>query len=544
MKSELDKIKNLNLILSTIRNVNQLLIKEKDRDNLLQGICNTLIENRGYYNAWIALLDGSGHLITEAEAGLGEAFSPMIKRFRDGDLTYCGRKALSHPHTFVIEDPVSTCVDCPLSVNYAGRSAMVVRLEYEGTIYGILSASVPKNRFADEEERNLFKEVAGDIAFALYDIELEEKHKQTDEALKESEQRFRNLVENSIMGISIYQEGQIIYQNPEQEILIGPLPRKYLFTDLDRIHPEDIEKVKKFYENIISEDIETLDIDFRFYSRKINKNRSDLKWVYCRAIAIEYQGKEAILVNTMDVTRLKELENLLRIQDKMTSLGRVAAGIAHEIRNPLSGINIYTNALKKMHERDCDDEKIKEILEQIQSASTKIETVIKRVMDFSKPSEPKFDIININKPIEEAINLSVVTLRKVGIQIEKDLSNNLPKCYADSQLIEQVFLNLIANAAEAMKDVNRIKTIQVRSLKDGGNITLKVADSGPGVPVHLQDKIFDPFYSTKNGSTGIGLSMSQRIIADHKGTLKVHRSQLGGAEFIVEIPIMKCKRLR
>jgi len=542
MKSEWDKIKNLNLVLNTIRNVNQLLIKEKDRDKLLQGICNTLIENRGYYNAWIALLDGSGRLISTAEAGLGEAFLPMIRKFEEGDLTYCGREALPNPDIFVIEEPVSTCLDCPLSKNYAGRSAMVIRLEYRDRIYGLLSASVPKNRSADEDEKNLFKELAGDVAFALHNIKLEEKHQQIDEALKESEERFRSLVENSIMGISIYQEGQIIYQNPEQQTLIGPLPRKYLFTDLDRIHPEDSEKVEKYYRNIISGKMKTLDIDFRFYSKKVYNNRSDLIWVYCRAIAIEYQGKDAILVNIMDVTRLKELENLLRIQDKMTSLGRVTAGIAHEIRNPLSGINIYINALEKICERDSDPEKIKKILEQIQSASSKIETVIKRVMDFSKPSEPEFDLINVNEPIEEAVDLSSVTLRKVGIQLEKVLSHDLPKCFADSQLIEQVVLNLITNAAEAMKDTDQIKKIQVSSSREGDTVILKVADSGPGVPIHLQDKIFDPFYSTKNGSTGIGLSMSQRIISDHNGTLKVHRGEMGGAEFLIEIPIKKDER--
>ena len=142
---------------------------------------------------------------------------------------------------------------------------------------------------------------------------------------------------------------------------------------------------------------------------------------------IEYHGNDAILFHAMDVTRTRELENLVRIQDKMASLGRVAAGIAHEIRNPLSGINIYLNTLEKIYNRDGSLDKVNTILEHLQSASYKIETVIKRVMDFAKPSEPKFVLIDINKSIDEAINLSAVTLRKSGVKIDKCLGQTLPR---------------------------------------------------------------------------------------------------------------------
>ena len=239
----------------------------------------------------------------------------------------------------------------------------------------------------------------------------------------------------------------------------------------------------------------------------------------------------------LDITRAKELEHLLRIQDKMTSLGRVAAGIAHEIRNPLSGINIYLNTLEKIYDRAESLDKVKQILGQIQSASSKIESVIKRVIDFSKPSEPKLVLTDINQPIEEAINLSSVTLRKSGIKIEKILANDLPLCHVDPLLIEEVILNLVANATEAMKNMDGVKIIKVTSSMKKNRILIRVSDSGPGVNPGLKDKIFDPFYTTKNGSTGIGLSLCHRIITDHGGSLGVATSKLGGAEFVIEIPI-------
>ena len=221
----------------------------------------------------------------------------------------------------------------------------------------------------------------------------------------------------------------------------------------------------------------------------------------------------------------------------MTSLGRVAAGIAHEIRNPLSGINIYLNTLEKIYDRAESLDKVKQILRQIQSASSKIESVIKRVIDFSKPSEPKLILTDINQPIEEAINLSSVTLRKSGIKIEKSLANDLPLCHIDPLLIEEVILNLVTNATEAMKNMDGVKIIKVTSSMEKNSVLMRVSDSGPGVTPNLKGKIFDPFYTTKNGSTGIGLSLCHRIITDHGGSLEVSTSKLGGAEFVIEIPI-------
>ena len=363
--------------------------------------------------------------------------------------------------------------------------------------------------------------------------------KRTQEAIYRNEQRLRNMIEYSLTGISIVQDDQVVFQNTEQERLFGPIPRKAIFADLEIIHPEDLEKVKQFYQEITSDKFQPLDLDFRFYPSGHKGLRPDMKWVYCRVSYIEYQGKDAMLANIMDLTQAKELERLLMIQDKMSSLGRVAAGIAHEIRNPLSGINIYLNTLEKIYDRAESLDKVKQILRQIQSASSKIESVIKRVIDFSKPSEPKLVLTDINQPIEEAINLSSVTLRKSGIKIEKDLARDLPLCHADPLLVEEVILNLITNATEAMKNVDGAKKIDVISSVKNDRIIVSVSDSGPGVTSDLKGKIFDPFYTTKNGSTGIGLSLCHRIIIDHGGSLRVSTSKLGGAEFVIEIPVKK-----
>ncbi|MBT8368911.1 MAG: PAS domain S-box protein, partial [Deltaproteobacteria bacterium] len=383
-------------------------------------------------------------------------------------------------------------------------------------------------------ESYVYKLSSGEIVAVYQDVT---EQKLAQKSLEESEKRFRDLVENSLTGISIVQDNQVVYQNQEQERLLGPLPRSYLLADFEKIHSDDVAMVKRLSHRIDRGEIQTLETDFRFYTSSPKKGGQDLKWVYCRSLLTEYRGKEAILVNMIDMTKAKELEHLLTIQDKMASLGRVAAGMAHEIRNPLSGINIYLNTLKKLHHKKGSEEKVKQILGQIQSASRKIESVIRRVMDFAKPGEPRLALIDLNGPVTEAINLSAVTMRKSGIALEKALSEKLPSCNADPTLIEEMVLNLLNNATGAMKSMEGDKKIIVTSSVEGNDIILAVSDSGPGIAPELKDKIFDPYFTTKSDGTGIGLSICHRIVTDHGGSLTVSDSDLGGAEFRVEIPI-------
>jgi len=201
-----ERVEHLSLVLRTVRNVNQLIAKEKDRDKLLKGACDNLVETRGYFNAWITLLDESGKLTAHAESGLGKDFLPVVERLKRGQLLTCMQRALKQSKAVVTEDPVSACTDCPLSSSYAGRSAATARLEYEGKIYGLLSVSVPHEMAIDVEELGLFHEVATDIAFALHNIELEEKRKQEEEELAKYREHLEELVEQRTRDLKGAQE--------------------------------------------------------------------------------------------------------------------------------------------------------------------------------------------------------------------------------------------------------------------------------------------------------------------------------------------------
>ena len=534
---KIKKIDHLNRVLMTIRDVGRLLITENDREELIKGICDILVEKRGYYNAWIGLFGNNKKIELIADSGIKSRFDSLKKNIKNQQFTRCVEHTLVSEKVFVVNDPVKECTQCVLSKNYSNRSALAVRLEYEEKNYGFMVVSIPKELASDNNEKNIVKEISDDIAFGLYRLDLEERRKFTEQDLEQSRIRFKTLIENSLNSISILQNHKIVYENPGIRKIHGLMSKVFEPPEFFDVYFEDRARIKQLYTQLLSNKIRRIETDFRYCPFGKDKADQEIRWALLSATKIDYLGVESVLTNIMDITDSKEVENFLRIQDKMTSLGRVTAGIAHEIRNPLSGIYIYLKALKKIYNQMGDITKVVSIIDKIELASYKIESIIKRVMDFSKPSQPQFIMTNLNDYIDEVTKLTSVTLRKSGIRFEKYLNPNIPKCFAEPHLIEQVILNLITNAAEAMKEFQGEKLIILKTFKNDNHVVITVKDTGPGIPLARQSKIFDPFYTTKSTSSGIGLSICHRIILDHGGALKCQPSENGGAKFIIELPL-------
>ena len=362
---------------------------------------------------------------------------------------------------------------------------------------------------------------------------------QAEEALRQSEQNFRELVENSLVGILLIQDGEIIYQNPEQRRLLGDMPRSLNLHNYKAIHPDDLGKVRESYRKINGGLSAQVDLDFRIYSGG-RRREGNPAWVYCRARPIDFQGRKTLLISMMDISQAKELERLVRVQDKMSSLGRVAAGMAHEIRNPLSGLNIYLATLQRMYGRartGRQEERVEEIFQRLQAASAKIEAVIRRVTDFAKPGQLQAKAADLNKPVAAALELAMLFLQRRGIKPELVVAT-LPPCRIDPQQIEQVVLNLLTNSAEALDQLTpaAARRLRVETMVVEGMVEVRVDDNGPGIPAGVRERVFDPFYTTKADGTGIGLNISHRIITDHGGRLEVEESELGGASFRILLP--------
>jgi len=245
-----------------------------------------------------------------------------------------------------------------------------------------------------------------------------------------------------------------------------------------------------------------------------------------------------VAVFMADVTGARRMARQIMLLDKINSLGRMAAGIAHEIRNPLTGIHGYLYAMDEI----CDElpaepaSVLRTTIAKIRKAAGKMESVIRRVLDFSKPGTPQLELLDLAVPVQEGLSLMLPTLRKAGITVDTEFSP-VPAILGDRMQLEQAVINIVDNAARAVRNNAETKNIALRIVCEADRLSLCIADNGPGITPADRERIFDPFYTTASDGTGIGLSIVQRIVADHSGTIHVGESPAGGAEFRLEFPL-------
>jgi len=219
--------------------------------------------------------------------------------------------------------------------------------------------------------------------------------------------------------------------------------------------------------------------------------------------------------------------------EKLSALGRMAAGIAHEINNPLGGILLYSsNMLKKAP----PEGPIKEGLEIIIQEALRCKTIIQELLEFSRESEPKMVLTNVNTVIEKTLHILENEFRLRHIRLEKDLSKQAPDLLIDVNQMELVFVNLFLNAIQAIGEKG---TVSVRSSlsSNGKNVKIEVSDTGCGIPPEQMHKIFEPFFSTKSKGTGLGLAVTFGIVKKHRGRIYASSRPQEGARFVLELPI-------
>ena len=298
-------------LLRSVRNVNQLLVKENDKTTLLQGACDDLYETRGFHHVWIALLDEDGKLISGSEAGLGEKFEPMLKLLETGTLPKKVKQVLEKPEVVTTGKTPESCGDCPLAKECKQGTTITRRLEYDNHIYGLISACVPEH-FVKGEELSLFEEVAGDIAFGLHDIEIEEKRKKTRTELQSSKKKLQEIFNNANDAIYLHElnadgsSGQFLEVNDVATEMLGYSRNEFL-----SMSPQDIdggrlaEDVPDIMEELISEGQKTFEM---YHERK----DGSLVPVEISSHVFELDSAERVLSIARDITerreRLAELE--------------------------------------------------------------------------------------------------------------------------------------------------------------------------------------------------------------------------------------------
>lgn len=244
------------------------------------------------------------------------------------------------------------------------------------------------------------------------------------------------------------------------------------------------------------------------------------------------------MLNKIEQARDKQrvLQQQVANAEKLASLGRLAAGVAHEINNPLTGVLTSGHILLKKTPEDAPE---KEDLEVIVKETTRCRKIIKGLLDFARQTKPEMRLSSINEIIEESLSLVENQASFRNIKIIKELAQSLPLISVDADQIRQVFINIILNAQEAMPKGG---VLTISSSQKDKFIEVKFIDTGCGILKENMDKLFDPFFSTKEGGTGLGLAVSYGIIEKHQGSIEV-KSELGkGTAVIVKLPVPEKER--
>lgn len=232
-----------------------------------------------------------------------------------------------------------------------------------------------------------------------------------------------------------------------------------------------------------------------------------------------------------DITQMKKVEERLLLTERLTSLGELSAGVAHELRNPLAGIKINTQVL--LRKKDLPEIERK-LLESSLEGIGKIQKIVEDMLHFAKPKAAHFKKEKINEVVESSLAIFQNKLKKGNISLMFQKGEDLPNVWIDAHQIQQVLINLMLNAIQAMEKGG---TLTIRTFpENGGNIGIEVKDTGVGIPKSHLKKIFDPFFTTKSDGTGLGLSISLKILENHDATIEVESQEGKGSSFTIHLP--------
>jgi len=237
----------------------------------------------------------------------------------------------------------------------------------------------------------------------------------------------------------------------------------------------------------------------------------------------------------IDVTQQRKLERQLAQSEKMSALGQLISGVAHELNNPLTGVIGYSQLLLGTN---CDDE-TKRMLTIVNNEAGRCHRIVDNLLHFAREYEPKKECIQINDVIQSTLDLKRYQIRVDNIQVELHLSGDIPETMGDPHHMQQVFMNIVNNAHQAMLDHSGSGRLTVETELRDDDIIIRFKDTGPGIPEDVMDSIFDPFFTTKpeGKGTGLGLSICRALVEDHGGRIYVESNIGAGTTFTIELPL-------
>jgi len=391
--------------------------------------------------------------------------------------------------------------------------AVGARTEYQGKLAGLVS-------FSDITER-----------------------KRAEEKLRESEEELRKMFESVNDGISVIDlNGVITRVNQRTVEMHGFSSRDEVVgkSALELIAPRDHERVKTNMRKALK--LGTVKgVEYTLLRADGSEFPGELSTSVLRDAAGNLVGHITIARDITGRKQAEEREQRLREElyrsSRLASVGELAAGVAHEMNNPLTGILGFSQRLL----RKSADDNAKESLELIHNEAQRAANVVKNLLTFARRREPKKEYSDINGILQTTLDLRAYELKTGNIEVILDLANNLPQIMVDFYQIQEVFLNIILNAEQAMVEAHGGGKLTIKTEKIEDYIRISFTDDGPGIPAVNLDRLFDPFFTTRGerGGTGLGLSLCHGIVAEHGGRIYTRSKAGEGATVFVQLPLTR-----
>jgi two-component system, sporulation sensor kinase A len=340
--------------------------------------------------------------------------------------------------------------------------------------------------------------------------------------LQKSRERYQNIIHNSIDTIAVVYDNRWVFINESGvKMFEAGSYTEMLGTSIHSyLHPDEHSKVDEMISLVLTEKKE----------RKSKQTwcTSSGKELYSEQIFIPttYFGEPAIQVIIRDITERKQAEELMLKSEKLSIAGQLAAGIAHEIRNPLTAIKGFFHLIKTDQQQQYFDI--------VESELNRIEAILSELLVLSKPTEIKFKRTNIELLIKDVMTLLETQAIMNNIQLLSSFPNSDLFIMCDENQIKQVFINLIKNAIDAMPSGG---VITISIVSENNHVMISVQDEGIGIPEHVVSRIGEPFYTTKEKGTGLGLMVSFKIIENHQGTFSISSEINKGTVMTVALPL-------
>ncbi len=396
---------------------------------------------------------------------------------------------------------------------------------------------------------SLLRDINNRVAGAIHCVRDVTKEKEVEEELRRSESRYRTITEFAGIGMLLMTKSEIVYHNEFVSDLFKSLNRNVSIKNISElIHPEDRDEVFKCIDGLYNLPSKVSRFEFRI------KDGSKIIYFRAQAGILKYEEKPTVHLIMDDVTDQKILAEKARInemklyhEDRLTSLGVMAAGIAHELNQPLNVIRVTTDGLLFGADEgwSIDGDEILEDMKMISDQVTRMSEVIESIRDFSREDKwENIQEVDLNQAVENIFSMIGRQVEARGISAEKKFFPELPLVSANMHRLEQVIMNLVVNAQQAFHACRREdKILRVETGFEDGQVWLEVQDNATGVPDKLERRIFDPFFTTKvvGQGTGLGLSISKSILNDYLGEITAFNNAIGGATFRVTLPIEEAK---